>query len=183
MNASRLIYRTRQFWHALRTTSHLDYSLAIQYLTARQMELFQRMQLSEQAHSLKMLRCILEKGSTDRDLCVAVLLHDVGKIRLPLSPLERALIVLVRRFCKRCVQRWGRYSEEELKDLPRWRRAFVVAENHPEWGAAYAAAAGVSPLAVALIRRHQERVPDNPGSEDTHEDLLLRILQAVDDSS
>jgi len=58
MNATRLLYRTRQFWHALRTTPHLDYSLAASYLTPRQMALFQRMQLSEQAHSLKVLQRI-----------------------------------------------------------------------------------------------------------------------------
>jgi len=107
----------------------------------------------------------------------------VGKIRLPLSPWERALVVLIRLFCIRFVHRWGRFSGEDLKDLPRWRRAFVVAENHPDWGAAYAAAAGASPLAVALIRRHQEKAPENPGSNDSREDLLLGILQTVDDRS
>lgn len=183
MNATRFFYRTRQFWHALRTASNLDYSLAASYLTPRQLTLFKCMQLSEQAHSLKVLQGILERGIADRDLCIAALLHDVGKIRLPLSLWERALVVLIRKFCGRCIHRWGRLSEGGLENLPRWRRAFVVAENHPDWGAAYATETGASPLAVALIRRHQEKVLEHPGSDDAREDSLLKILQTLDDSS
>jgi hypothetical protein len=42
------------------------------------------------------------------------------------------------------------------------------------------AAAGGSPLAVELIRRHQEILPGAPESE---ADRLLLALQAVDDRS
>jgi hypothetical protein len=65
-----------------------------------------------------------------------------------------------------------------------WRKAFVVAAQHPKWGAEMAAAAGTLPLAVALIRRHQDKPNTIEQQEiNSREKLLLRILQSVDDSS
>jgi hypothetical protein len=61
-----------------------------------------------------------------------------------------------------------------------WRRAFIVAEQHPIWGADLAAECGTSQLAVSLIARHQEQIPPEASSM---EDILLRKLQAVDDNN
>jgi hypothetical protein len=40
-----------------------------------------------------------------------------------------------------------------------WRRPFVVAARHPEWGAEMILQAGGSTSPVALVRRHQEAPP------------------------
>lgn len=183
MNAARLLYRTRQFWLTLRPTTRLDLSQAASILTTQQLALFRRMQPSEQVHCLRVLQRVIESGDVDRDLCVAALLHDIGKIRLPLRPWERVLIVLVQGLCPQCVHRWGALSGDDIGAAPAWRRAFILAENHPRWGAEYAAASGASPLTVALIRRHQERLPIDPGPDESREDMLLRHLQTVDDNS
>jgi hypothetical protein len=61
-----------------------------------------------------------------------------------------------------------------------WRRAFIIAEQHPAWGAALAAEAGASPRLVTLIRLHQE-VP--PMEADPETRRLLSKLQAVDDNN
>lgn len=58
-----------------------------------------------------------------------------------------------------------------------WRRAFVVARQHPSWGAQMATEAGATPLTVSLIRRHQDVLLK--GSED-FEDRMLRLLQSAD---
>jgi hypothetical protein len=55
-----------------------------------------------------------------------------------------------------------------------------VAVQHAEWGAALALEAGVSPLAAALIRRHQQPAPAGSALQ---EDILLCKLQAVDNNS
>ncbi len=184
MNAPRLLYRTRQFWQAFRsTTVPGDQELAGLYLTPLQIALFEQMQLSEQTHSLRILKTLLAQGENDPDLCAAALLHDVGKCRFPLRLGEQVLIVLARAIFPGWIQRWGK---EPLQDSPAvggWRRAFVVAVQHPEWGAEMARSAGVSPLAVALIRRHQEKSPFKEGAEESLEDCLLCKLQAVDDNS
>jgi len=159
--------------------SAADLEQARQFLAPAQARLFSRMQLSEQAHALaafKRLRLRLQ-GAEQPDLLTAALLHDVGKVRLPLQAWERVLIVLTKALAPGLARRWGAGAPETS---PGWRRAFLAAEQHPAWGAEMARGAGVSPLAEALIRRHQEK--PSPQS-DAAEDVLLRRLQAVDDES
>ena len=115
-----------------------------------------------------------DEGQNHPDLLTAALLHDVGKILHPLSPLERAVIVLGKKFFPRLASRWG-------KGTPRdFRRPFIVAERHAEWGADLAARAGASTMTVNLIRRHQDALLENPISLEDH---LLTALQSADDSN
>ena len=93
-------------------------------------------------------------------------------------------IVLVQAACPGCIQRWGQEPEGGLETIPWWRKSSVVAVQHPRWGAQMAAAAGTSPLAVTLIRRHQETLV-SPVEQETalRQEILLQILQSVDDRS
>jgi hypothetical protein len=184
MNAARFLYRTRQFWQALgTTTTPEDLEQARAALSSSLFALFQRLQPSEQLHSLLVWQALRERGESNPDLWVAALLHDVGKSRFPLRLWERVAIVLAKSFCPGCSQRWGETSQGgEERVAKGWRRAFIVCTGHPTWGAEMAAAAGASPLAVALIRRHQEELPP-AGRANSLEDRLLRKLQAVDDES
>lgn len=181
MNASRLLYRTRQFWQAInpRSTNQGIEQLTT-VLTPAQIRLFQRMQKSEQGHSLVMLNELLQQGEKDADLLAAALLHDVGKTRAPLRVWERVLVVITRGICPDCIRRWGAQDARDLESGLGWRRAFVVAEHHPAWGADLAAACGTSPIAVSLIARHQEQLSSEMNDP---EDILLRKLQAVDDNN
>jgi hypothetical protein len=167
---SRAAYRTRQFLHALPGISRavVDESLSVQ-LTPVQLRLFRRMQLSEQAHAWGIYQKLKAAGQNDPDLLTAALLHDAGKSLHPLRLFDRVVIVLARRMFPRRFRDW---SKGEPRGL---RRPFVVAENHPEWGAALAREAGTAERAVELIRRHQEKTPlDDP---------LLAPLQAADDDN
>jgi len=182
MNTSRLLYRSRQFWQAITTRSSPDdMDLVSSLLSPSQIELFNRMQKSEQAHSLRVLKELRNRGDENIDLQTAALLHDVGKVQAPLRLWERVLIVIVKAFCPDCVKKWASApTGDSLKGLG-WRRAFVVAEQHPVWGADLASQCGTSPIAVSLIARHQEQLPPVDINESSEEDCLLRKLQAVDD--
>jgi hypothetical protein len=178
MKISRILYRVRQFGEALLVKpSAQDIALAREYLTPAQMHLFCQMPLRDQAHSLAVLRRLMQ-GDLSRedgraeDLYVAALLHDVGKSRYPLRLWERVIIVLARRLFPRQARAW---SEGAPKG---WRRPFVVAEKHPEWGAQMAAEAGASPLTVYLIRYHQKEADFMSTDR-----LWLRQLQAADHES
>lgn len=184
MNTSRLIYRSRQFWQAIRSRNlQEDMELVSSTLTPEQLELFQQMQVSEQAHSLHILRVLIAQGEENSDLHTAALLHDVGKIRTPLRLWERVLIVIVKALCPGCLRRWGSAIEGRSLEELGWRRAFVVAEQHPRWGAELASQHGVSPRAVALIACHQEELIPVGESGSSLEDDLLRKLQIIDNNN
>jgi len=174
MRISQAIYRTRQFWLAWRTQSLTEEELAPArlVLTAEQMQLFMRLQPSEQIHALRVLYTVQRQGESDPDLVTAALLHDIGKARAPLRLWERVLIVLGKGFFPERAKEWGRGQFQG------WIRPFVIAEQHPTWGAEMAFEAGASPLTVSLIRKHQSPIETEPVSP--LEEHLLKILQDAD---
>jgi len=182
MRLDQIHYRFRQFWQALYAVPDpADLALAQTILSPAQTELFLRLQVSEQAHSLRVFKRLYAQGERDPgehlpDLLVAALLHDVGKSCHRLYLWERILIVIAKAIYPDSIHRWGSLPPGSGYG---WRRAFVIAEQHPLWGAELSAAAGSSPLVVALIRRHQETPVQSP---DSIEDKLLARLQAADGS-
>lgn len=175
MAFSRAGYRLKQMWSALWARPAAgQLAAAKQFLNDSQYKLFQTMQPSEQAHALAVFTQLRAQGYADPDLLAAALLHDVGKTRIPLRPGERALVVLGKRFLPRQTAQWGAGGADG------WRRSFVVAARHPQWGAALAEASGASPRAVDLIRRHQDVIHTDFEEEETR---LLAALQAVDDNN
>ena len=168
-------YRARQFWNAYRAApSQQDLDEVREILNAGEMGLFEGMQPSEQAHSITVMRRLRDDDPAEHDLLVAALLHDVGKSLYPLRVWERVLIVLVEATSPGLLARWG-------DGEPRgWRRPFVVARQHPKWGADMAAHHAATPLAVELIRQHQNYLQPNKVYST---DMLLKKLQAADDRS
>lgn len=114
---------------------------------------------------------------TNHDLWVAALLHDVGKIRYPLNLWERIEVVLFNSMMPGKAQDWGQAEPVG------WRKPFVVALQHPGWGADLAERAGATPMTVALIRRHQEKTGVDTGNPDNIENQLLKQLQIYDNES
>ncbi|RMF48027.1 MAG: phosphohydrolase, partial [Anaerolineae bacterium] len=100
---------------------------------------------------------------------------DTGKAaQPPLRLWERVLIVIGKALWEDALARWG--------DAPPkgWRRPFVIAAQHPLWGAQMAQQAGASPQVVALIREHQQPRPHPPETPFEH---LLHHLQMADDAN
>ena len=175
-----IFYRTQQFWNALSAKpGPEDLELVRNLLTPAQMGLFSRMQTSEQVHSIAVMkRLSLEKDVNSsqhvRSLLEAALLHDVGKSRYPLRLWERVMIVLAIALFPRKVTEWG------SGEISGWQRVFVISEQHPEWSAQMAEGVGTMPLAVELIRQHQNHYPANTVSI---EGRLLERLQIADQNN
>ena len=151
-------------------------------LTPPETALFDQFSHSDQQHSYQVLCTLQLAGHADPDLLKAALLHDIGKSRVPLSVLERALIVLGQALVPGKMAVWGQ------GDLNSWQRPFVVKAQHPAWSAEMAQSANSRPLTIELIRRHQEPLPEMPalsGAEVTvsETDQLLRQLQWADDQT
>jgi putative nucleotidyltransferase with HDIG domain len=176
-----IVYRVRQFWRtvSLKTDPHgLEQAKAL--LTAGQCELFLQLQPAEQSHALAMYRKLLEQGENHPDLLVAALLHDVGKLRYRMNPIERTMVVLGKALVPDQAQHWGEMPNNGWDSLSGWRKAFIVAGQHADWGAEIAREAGVSPLAESLIRKHH----DPAGHEaESAENSLQRKLWLVDNES
>lgn len=172
-------YRVWQFWKALaaRPTAQ-DLARAAQLLTPEQWQLFQRLQPGDQAHSLRLLQALDGRQDVPLEVLVAALLHDIGKVDHPLRIWERVEIVLIKALLPQKAKEWGRGEARG------WRRPFVVAEQHAQWGAQLAERTGASPLVIELIRHHQEPLPgsDLAAISTVGEERWLRILQQYDDN-
>ncbi len=165
-------YRVRQFFRALTAqVSDEELEQVAHVLTPASLTLFRSMTVQDQRHALAVCHTLRRAGHTDPRLFAAALLHDVGKAAARLPVWQRAVIVLLERFAPRLLTCLSQGKPQG------WRRSFVVHARHPEIGARWAEEAGCSPLAVALIRRHQER----PGDRRTEQDKFLAALQAADD--
>jgi len=180
MTLERVKYRAGQFREAvLAAPEPADLKLAEAYLNPAQMTLFSQMQPGEQAHSLRVFKLLLHENEDSHDLLVAALLHDVGKSRYPLLLWERVYIVVLKALLPNHTQEWGLDTQTKEPDLHKfsWRRPFIVAEQHPHWGAEMAFAAGATPLSASLILKHQTTISADPAAI---EDRLLLELQAAD---
>lgn len=170
-----LWYRIQQVQHNLLAgpLPMLARELVTAVLSPAEQQLFSQFTLSDQWHSYRVATMLQEAGHNHHELLVAALLHDVGKTKAPISVIERSLIVLAQWFFPNRVGEWG--DGEPVG----WKRPFVVKMQHPEWGAQMATVAGSNPLAISLIRRHQD-----PLSEiKSEEDRLLQLLQWADDQN
>lgn len=142
-------------------------------LTAAELALFGRFSFADQWHSYRVLRCLRDAGYNHPDLLAAALLHDIGKVRCPLSIWDRTVIVVAGALFPGRVERWGQGPLES------WRRPFVARLLHPEWGAQMAEDVGSRPAVVDIIRRHQAKLT----SVQNEADQLLASLQWADDQN
>lgn len=177
----RAVYRVRQFWRAVfLKTDPQGLAQAHEHLTPTQWSLFIQLQRDEQAHAVSVFQKLLDHGESQPDLLVAALLHDIGKVKYRLNPLERTIIVVAQAIFPRQARRIGSLPPGGWDGLPGWRKALILAEHHAEWGAELAHQAVVSPLTEALIRRHQHPSQPVPGEP---ENSLLHKLWLVDNDS
>ncbi len=181
LSPGRAVYRLRQTWLALGSRpAPADLQLAAALLGPHLFELFSQMQPSEQAHSLQVLQRLPAGCTLERELVLAALLHDCGKIRQPLRLWERAWIVLLKTWQPARARAWGAQPLARARSMPFWQRPLLTAEQHAAWGAELAEHQGAPALTCALIRYHQDRQP--PGLDERARQLLV-ALQAADDMS
>jgi putative nucleotidyltransferase with HDIG domain len=178
----RILYRVRQFWRTMfdKIDPHELERMAV-ILVPEQAALFSQLQQDEQKHAMLLVRKLTDQGDNQPDLLVAALLHDVGKLRYRMNPFERSLVVLVKAFLPMLARRWGSLPLDEAWDaLPGWRKPFVLAAKHAEWGAAMARKSGVSHLTETLIREHHH--PHVEGGSEVENDLLHKLWVVDNDS-
>jgi putative nucleotidyltransferase with HDIG domain len=176
-----ILYRARQFWRTISLKTDLrDKELVKALLPPPQWALFLQLQPVEQSHAMAVYVKLLKQGENQPDLLVAALLHDIGKLRYRMNPIERTMVVLVKAVMPDQAQRLGCLPLDGWDNLPGWQKAFIVAAQHADWGADLAREAGVSPLVENLIRKHHDPTGQDP---EILENSLLRKLRLVDNES
>jgi hypothetical protein len=165
----RAVYRARQFLQALTARPGVEDLADAHFLLGTDLyELFLHLPAADQAHAVRVYRALQASGEVDPDLLAAGLLHDVGKSPLPLRLFDRVTIVVGQALLPERVLTWG------AGDPRGWRRGFVVACRHAEWGATMVAQAGGSQRLASLVREHQCGSPA---------EAALAALQAADGDS
>lgn len=181
----RAIYRVRQFMSALgayvQPLKTDEQAEARAWLPERAWPMFDAMPRNDQRHSLNVLRALRTAGHDKAALLQAALLHDAAKSGGGVTLFHRVAIVLL----KAARPDWAEHAAQTPAPAhssflyPFWAHA-----NHPQLGAEMAAAAGCDPLAVTLIRRHQETGGGSGArSHEGETDCLLTALQAADDDN
>jgi len=165
--------------------SRRDRALAGALLSPAQLAAFHRMAPADQRHAVRVARTLLDAGTRDPDLLVAVLLHDLGKVdpdghgrvRLP----HRVAKVVLRHLAPGV---WCRLSAQPHRGP---LHGLYLLHHHPRLGAAWAARLGTSPRACALIAAHEGelRIADCGLriDEDSAFQDALRQLRDADDRS
>ncbi|MGL4798484.1 MAG: HD domain-containing protein [Cellulosilyticaceae bacterium] len=102
-------YRVRQFMWAMtaRITTEEE-RFVEQHLTPKEAELFWKLKVYEQKHSIKVAKALGEEIKTPQvrqEWIRLGLLHDIGKLVYPIGPIRKSMMVLLHKYTKGKVQK------------------------------------------------------------------------------
>lgn len=125
-----MFYRVRQFfWAATANVKDDDKEFIDNYLNKNEKDLFYSQKISQQYHSIKVAKGVLEeclkKDMYDIILIKAALLHDIGKLNNNLNIIEKSTIIILNRLFPRL--------SKKIITHKRIRKYY----NHPEVGIGY----------------------------------------------
>lgn len=98
-----MIYRIKQFFWALTAQiTQEEEKLIKQYLLPQEIELFDKLKVYEQKHSVNVAKALQEDSTYDnqKEMIRVGLLHDIGKIKYPIGPIRKSIMVLLDKFTK-----------------------------------------------------------------------------------
>ncbi len=144
------------------------------------LELYKKMPLGDQRHTLTILRGLQAEGYSAQPLLQAALFHDIAKG--PVGLVHRTVVILANALSPSILPRLA------SADPHSWRHPFYLSLHHPELGAELAQREGLDPRAVTLIRRHQVALPlpdANAAAQEPEPELdrWQRALKKLDDQN
>lgn len=176
-------YRLRQFMRGVTAQiTPADHQILDETLSGAQQQLFERMPVDAQRHSLNVLHDLRNASHNDADLAVAALLHDVGKVAARdagayLGLWLRGPMVILEKIAP-----WLLPKLASSQPSTSWRYAVHVQNEHPQIGAAWAKDVGCTPLSCWLIEHHQHSQVDLIELQqlESQKLVLLKALQWAD---
>lgn len=102
-----MFYRVKQFIKAITASvSEEERQWVMQNLSHKESLLFFRLKIYEQRHCIDVAKLLADRTKQNKDMIRLGLLHDIGKIKYPLNPIEKSIIVLLDKLTKGKVQRF-----------------------------------------------------------------------------
>ena len=143
-----IFYRIKQFYWAITSKVNKDdINFVINILNIKELELFNKLSVQEQKHSIKVaydIKFLCEKNNKiDMNLLLkAALLHDIGKIYRRLNLIDKSVIVLLNSISKGKIKRFsknkkinvyynhGRIGSELLESIECDEKLLYLVEHH-----------------------------------------------------
>ncbi|AIS52053.1 hypothetical protein TKV_c08710 [Thermoanaerobacter kivui] len=123
-----------------------DYEFLKKFLTKRELEYFNRLPVYEKRHSLDVCYTLMDKYKVkDEELLKAALFHDIGKIKVKITPDKKAIAVLIKK-----IPPLARYLEKRLYFLQ-------VYYNHAEYSGEICKEIGLSDKVIYIVKHHHDK--------------------------
>lgn len=159
-------YRIKQlFWHLNDRVTADDRRFINNILSKKEIELFNKLTISEQKHCIKVAYEVKEKCDNDskldrENLIKAALLHDIGKINYNMNIISKCILVIM-----------DKITNGKLKKFYKIK-AIQSYYNHGEKGYKILKANGCSEKVLFLVKSHHK--------ENIYNDKELNILKMCD---
>lgn len=102
-----MLYRIRQFIKAITASVSQEERKWVQkYLIPAEYQLFFKLKVYEQRHCIDVAKKLSVETNENEEMIRLGLLHDIGKIKHPLNPFEKSLIVVLDKVTKGTVKKW-----------------------------------------------------------------------------
>lgn len=158
------LYRIKQFyWAVTSIISSTDKDFLKEYLNANEINLFAKLAVYEQKHSIRIAQDIKKICSTNERLIKVALLHDIGKINKSLNLLEKSLMVILDNLFKDKMKKY-----ENIKIIDSYY-------NHGENGYKILKGYGYDERFLYLVKNHH--------NNDIIGDKELNILKQYDNQN
>lgn len=162
-------YRIKQFINAITAKiTNEDMDFVHKYLTQEEIKLFEKLSVSEQKHcimvAIDIKEACKEESLNEKRMIKVALLHDIGKIKVRLTPIDKSVFVLLNKF-----------SNGRLKNFDNIKKINVF-YNHGKLGYELLKKYNYDEEFLELIKNHH--------SEETEENNKeLNILKKFDDKN
>lgn len=169
------LYRVKQFyWTISSFFRKVDYKYINEYLTLEEVEFFNRLKKSEKLHCIRVSKdaaeyyeSILQKErlvDVSKDMVIKLgLLHDIGKIKQPLTAIDKSIVVILNKLTK-----------GELKNKSKSKKVYIY-YNHPEEGVKILKDIGYDEEFLYAVKNHHKKI-QNPS-------MALKILKYADNKN
>lgn len=169
------LYRLKQFYWAVSSFFRkVDYNYINEYLNLEEIEFFNRLKKSEKLHCIRVSKdaakyyeSISQEESlkyVSKDMVIKLgLLHDIGKIKQPLTAIDKSIVVILNKLTK-----------GKLRNNSKSKKVYIY-YNHPEEGAKILKNIGYDEDFLNVVKSHHKKI-QNPN-------MALKILKYADNKN